>query len=352
MIKRLTLFFVIFLTTTNIFASGSQDTTAVSRIITDGLGREVIIPANPTRIILAGRAVIMLSDAIYAFPGAREKIVGLGKTDQGLGDFLEVLDPDVAEIQRFGNDVSAEQLLTVNPEVVVLKGFMKEKLGDPLERLGIPVVYLDLETPEQYERDLTVIGNLLGETERAKELIEFYTNEASNMITTGESPRTLILYYSNRGGNISFQVPPEGWIQTTMAINAGAEPIWLDSITTPGWNRVGLEQIAAWDPDKIFLISYKTPAAEVVTGLSRDGAWQELRAMKSGEIYGIPGDYYSWGQPDTRWILGQWWLTARMDSKISDTEMERLTEAKVREVFSFLYGLEESTLDRVIAKIH
>jgi len=352
MFKRYFIFLSIFLFSFLIFANGNQEVQPVSRIITDGLGREVIIPADPTRIILAGRAVIMLADALYAFPEAQEKIVGLGKTNQGLGDFLDVLNPEIDGIQRFGNDVSAEQLLTAQPEVVIMKSFMKEKLGDPLERLGIPVIYVDLETPEQYERDIRVLGNLLGETGRAGEIVEFYKREIEELPRVEESPKTLILYYSNRGGNISFQVPPTNWIQTTMVLNTGAEPIWTDALASPGWNRIGLEQIAAWDPEKIFLISYKTPASEVVANIEEDPAWQELSALKSGEIYGVPGDYYSWGQPDTRWILGQWWIAKRMDASITPEEMKALTAAKARDFFNFLYGLEGDTLDGVIEKIN
>lgn len=353
MIKRilLSLFTLCLFMTFPLHAGGSQEKPVVSRIITDAKGREVTIPADPTRIALAGRAVIMLADALYSFPGAAEKVVGVSNTDQGMGDFLELIDPELGEKFHWRTDVGAEQVLEAAPEVVILKGFMQEKLGDPLEKLGIPVVYLDLETPEQYERDIAILGALLAQKERAEELISFYRSEWEEVKSRAPAagPDTLVLYYSDRGGSVSFQVPPRGWIQTTMTEIAGGRPVWLDSAVSPGWNRVGLEQISAWDPDRIFLISYRSSAADLVEELKNDPAWQNLRAVTNGALSPFPGDYYSWGQPDSRWILGLWWLS----EKIGDTEApdRAALEEKARRVFSFLYHMEEPALTTLIEKI-
>ena len=218
-----------------LFAGGDQERANTTKTITDALGRTVEVPQDPRRIALAGRAVIMLNNVIYAFPGAAEHLVGLSTTDQGLGDFMEILDPDRSDLFRWGTDVGAEQVLEANPDVVLLKSFMKEGLGDPLEKLGIPVLYLDLETPEQYERDIAIVGNLLNQEERARELIEFYNREVEAVKTAApaEKPEILILYYSTKGGSVSFQVPPRGWIQTTMAETAGADPVWVEEALSP-----------------------------------------------------------------------------------------------------------------------
>ena len=238
-------------------AGGSRENHQEFRIITDTLGREISVPPEPERIALAGRGVIMLADALYAFPGAAGKIVGMSRTDQGMGNFIELLDPDLADKFHWTNDVGPEQLLEAKPDVVILKDFMRDKLGKSLENLGIAVVYLNLETPERFLRDLTTLGDLLNQPERAEELIAFYNREkdAVQRATENNSSDTLVLYHSTKGGAVSFMVPPGGWIQTTITELAGGKPVWLEEILSPGWNRIGLEQILAWDPEKIFIIS-------------------------------------------------------------------------------------------------
>jgi iron complex transport system substrate-binding protein len=336
-----------------LIAGGNTEIPAPEKIVIDALGRSVSVPGDPQRIALAGRAVIMLNNAIYAFPGASEKIVGLSQTDQGLGDFMEILAPDRKDIIRWGNDAGAEQILEANPDVVLLKSFMKEGLGDPLEKMGIPVIYLDLETPAQYERDIATVGALLNQEDRARELIDFYNREVAAVRANAPTvkPQILILYYSTKGGSVSFQVPPRGWIQTTMAETAGAIPVWVEEALSPGWNRVGLEQIAAWDPEQIYLVSYNLPAREAVEKLKADPAWAQFRAVKTGRFYAFPGDYYSWGQPDSRWILGLWWLSRRMESDLSQTVFQAEVEEKAARVFRYLYDLDDTRTETLIKRI-
>ena len=336
-----------------LIAGGNPEIPAPEKTIIDALGRTVSVPGDPQRIALAGKAVIMLNNVIYAFPGASEKIVGLSQTDQGLGDFMEILDPKREDLIRWGNDAGAEQILEAKPDVVLLKSFMKEGLGDPLEKLGIPVIYLDLETPEQYERDIAIVGNLLNQEDRARKLIDFYNEEVTAVKAKAPAvkPQILILYYNTKGGGVSFQVPPRGWIQTTMAETAGAVPVWAEETLSPGWNRVGLEQIAAWDPEQIYLVSYTLPAREAVEALKTDPAWAPLRAVKTGRFYAFPGDYYSWGQPDTRWILGLWWLSRRMESDQSQAAFQAEVEEKAAQVFRYIYNLDDARTESLITRI-
>ncbi|MBP7095336.1 MAG: hypothetical protein KBC36_04510, partial [Spirochaetia bacterium] len=53
----------------------------------------VAAQAAPSRIVVAGRASIMVADALYAFPSARARTVAVAGADQGLGYFLGALDP-------------------------------------------------------------------------------------------------------------------------------------------------------------------------------------------------------------------------------------------------------------------
>jgi hypothetical protein len=50
-----------------------------------------------------------------------------------------------------------------------MKSSQAEKFGAPIEALNIPVVYLDFETPEQYPRDLAILGQIFGNDARAQE---------------------------------------------------------------------------------------------------------------------------------------------------------------------------------------
>ncbi len=52
---------------------------------------------------------------------------------------------------------------------MITKSLNAETYGTPLEQLGIPVVYLDFETAEQYQRDLATLGQIFNNPAKAEE---------------------------------------------------------------------------------------------------------------------------------------------------------------------------------------
>ncbi|MFP4345020.1 MAG: ABC transporter substrate-binding protein [Anaerolineales bacterium] len=316
--------------------------------VTDARGREVTFEEPPRRIVIAGRANFMLNDAVYLFPEARERVIGLAEATQET-DWLDLIDPGIDEKARFPFDAGAEEIAALNPDLVLLKSFMAEPLGNAVEELGIPVVYLDLETPEQYYRDLAILGALFDAPERAAELTAFYQNSLDEIETAlegleeEEKPQVLLMHYDTRGDEAAFKVPPESWIQTWMVEFAGGRPVWENS--GGGWNVVNLEQLAAWNPDKIFVISYFTDVDGVAAMLQSDPLWQSLEAVQAGELYAFPKDYYSWDQPDSRWILGLKWLAQRLHPE-SFAELDVMEE--VYTFYEELYGIDRPAVDEVI----
>lgn len=332
--------------------TGGEAVAGAARTVTDALGRELRIDVPPERIVTAGRAVLMIADVLYAFPGVPERLVGIGRIRQGRGSFVAELDPAFAEKTILERNVGPEQIAALQPGLVILKTFMREPLGRQLEDLGIPVFYVELETPEQYQRDILALGRVLGEDERASDIAAFYSEHTTRIetrttqIPARRKPETLLLYARRSDADTAFQVPPDTWIQTRMVELAGGTPVWRGSNPGGGWATVSFEQIAAWDPQHIMIIAYDGSAPEIRDRLLEDARWQELQAVGRGRLHAFPMDFYSWDQPDTRWILGLEWLAARLQPELfNDRDMDSL----MREFFSQLYGLTYAGFDRIIA---
>ena len=311
-----------------LFAEGVEETEFGIQV-EDALGRTVSLTHVPSRIVIAGRAAIMLTDALYLFEGVGERLVAVGVTDQGIGDFLPVLDPDRDGKTRLGKSAGPEEILAQRPDLVILKSYMRDSLGTPIEISGVPVLYLDLETPEQYNRDLRILGTVLDQQSRAEELIGLFASreEAIREAVAGVERKSVALFqFNTKGGNYTFSVSPRGWIQETQVRLAGGEPVWLGSALSPGWNQVAFEQIARWNPAVIVFVAYRSDAPEAIERVQADPLWQQLAAVRNGALYAMPADYYSWGQPDSRWILGADWLARalhpdRFETPFSDSVM-------------------------------
>jgi iron complex transport system substrate-binding protein len=154
----------------------------------------------------------------------------------------------------------------------------------------------------------------------------------------GQKPRILIVQYSDKGGEVALNVPSGDWIQTKEAELAGALPVWQEAAQGGGWTVVNLEQVAAWDPEKVFVISYKADSARIADRLAADPQWQALKAVHIGQVYGYAGDIYSWDQPDPRWILGTAWLAGKVHPDRFATQ-DTMQEAS--QFFEQMYGLDE-----------
>lgn len=326
-------------------AAGSGSADAGTITVIDALGRAVTFEKPPTRIVLAGKALFMIADAIYLFPEAGNNIVALGSTAQGSGNFVPLIDPTFKDKVILEKDAGPEQIAAAQPDCVIMKSSNIKSLGTPLEALNIPVVYLDFETADEYERDLEILGKLFKNPARAEELAATFQGKvdavtaAVSGLKGDQKPRTLLLYYNEKDGSVAFNVPPLGWMQTYLVETAGGNPVWKDAELTKSWTKVSLEQVAAWKPDVILVVSYFNPADEVVKGLKNDPQWANIDAVKNNKIYGFAGDLYSWDQPDPRWVLGLDWVAATLHPELFP-DYDIVEDAQA--FYADLYGMGEA----------
>lgn len=287
----------------------------------------------------------MVADALYAFPSARAKVAAIAGTDQGLGSFLESVQPGFSLLPALDKKAGAESYAALRPGLVILKGALRASLGVNLEKLGIRTMYLELESPEDYYRDFAALGAVFGEEARARELIAYYQDivaRTARAAAGAKKPRVLALQVSGDG----YEVPPDTWMQTRMVEMAGGEPVWKGSNPGSGWTVVGPEQIAAWNPDVVLVISYGSNAAPIAAKLAADPRFKALAAVKAGKVLGFPQDYYSWDQPDTRWGLGLLWLT----EVLNPGRMPGFSlKAEARRFYSLFYGFGEAAFDANVA---
>ena len=322
--------------------------------VTDALGRTIEFDQLPTRIMIVGKAAFMLLDAAYLFPEAPERIIAYELRSQTGLDFVKTVYPGDGSMTVIEQDSGPEQIAPLNPDLVMMKAYLKEQLGDQVEKLGIKVVYLDLETPEQINKDIQTLGQIFGNTERANELTALFdqsktkVTDITSKISDEEKPSTLVLMYSDKGGEVAFSFPTLNYFQTTMVEMAGGIPIWKD-LPADGWTVVTIEQIAAWNPDAIFIIHYQGKAVEVVENLKSDANWKLLKAVQNDRLYAFPLDFQSWDQPDTRWTLGLSWMAAKLHPDLFPG-FDVIEEAKA--FYRDFYGLNDNLItDKIIPLI-
>ncbi len=322
--------------------------------ITDALGRTVTLDTLPQRIVVAGKASSLILDAMYMFPEAVDRVISYGKTSQTGKNFLPVIDPKLDTKTAFDNNVGAEQIAPLKPDLVILKDYLKDSLGAPLETLGFKVVYLNLETTDTFMRDVRTIGQIFGNSARAEAIVSYYESTVKSVteplqnLSDANRPSALLLEYSNKGGTVAFNVAPATWLQTDLVKLAGGNPIWTDVPTQGGWTVVTLEQISAWNPQMIFIVDYAGNALDIVSQLKTDPQWSALDAVKNSKLYAFPVDFLSWDQADPRWALGLTWLATKLQPEtFASVDMT----AKVTEFYKTLYNMDDAAITSQVLPI-
>ena len=327
----------------------SQDMESIQ--VTDALGREIMLPSLPQRIVVPGKGTWMPGHVFYMFPEASERVLAMEERKGSVSDFLPLIDSSFSMKPHLEFGASAEQIVPLKPDAIVMKSYMAETLGEPLELLEFPVVYVELETPEQFFHDLATIGQLLGNEARAGEIEDYYQARIDRIqqgVSGADRPHVLVIQHSGTGEEIAFEVPPTTWMQTIQVEMAGGTPVWKDASQGGGWTVVNLEQIAAWNPDIIFVITFRGDPDALVEELKTDPKWQALQAVRDEKLYAFPLDHYGWDLPDPRWILGLTWVATKIHpERFADVDMMH----EMYDFFSQMYGMDRMAVEKHILPV-
>lgn len=321
--------------------------------VVDALGRELVIEKEPQSVVVAGKQTPMIIDLLYLFPDAGLHISGIENRAQTTKNFLEVISPESVEKVNLEKGAGAEQIAALKPDLVILKTSMAEEVGAGLDALGIPILYVSLESIVEIEQDIRNIGDVLGYAQRAQEIIDKYAELQKSVddllaVEENEKAQVLLLQYSENGGEVAFKVPAASWLQTNMIEMAGGTPVWKDDIEGGGWVTVNMEQIARWDADQIFIVNYFGDSQTIVDALYENELWQELNATRNMNVFAFPGDFISWDQPDSRWILGYYWIATKINPEgFSDQTMDEV----IIEFYVDLYDLDPQVVQEEILPI-
>lgn len=329
----------------------SDSPTAIQ--VVDAAGRTVRLEKPPQRIVVVGRASHMTAHLLFMFPSARDRVVAVDSKVDPDHSFLPLVDPAFDAKTILESPVGAEPIAALHADLVLCKGTTADQLSTALAQLKIPVVYVGLETPELFFQDVANLGTLLGEESRAQEITALFRERLDGFhqgltgLAEADKPRVLLAMYIQRGSELAVQVPARSWMQTIEVETAGGSPVWFDAAAvTDGWTVVNMEQVAVWDPDKIFIVVWNRPDVQaVIDRLKADPQWSALQAVQNGELYAFPADTDGWDSADPRWILGMGWLATRIHpERFADLDMEE----EIYHYFGRMYGIERAVVEAEI----
>ncbi|GAA4436316.1 ABC transporter substrate-binding protein [Bremerella cremea] len=293
-----------------------------SLVVTDLAGREVTIPQPVKRIVLM-RSLCLYELATVLGDETGSRLVGwdssLKTGDRDAYDKFVERFPELANVTELGDvlkdAVSAEAVLALKPDLVIMNTYMRQRKSKGLERLeaaGVPILYLEFDNPfRDPQRSIRLLGKVLDRQQRADEAAEWVDTQL-NEVLGQEFPQDKPSIYMEAGtygasqygntfgrtqqGSVSNwasvldQLPCKNVADGAVSGMYGLGVIRPEYLLTSNPDIVVVTG-AHWTsfPDSVrlgYLAEEEAAQTALQAFTSRDG-WSELNAVKHGKVYAL-----------------------------------------------------------------
>lgn len=295
--------------------------------VTDQAGREVTLEKPAGKIV----SCYYLVTASLLTLGQKDKIVGIEmKADSR--ELYKLAAPELLELPGVGSgkETNIEAIAALEPDLVLLPSKQVEA-ADALAGLGIPTAVVEPETYEAFNGLIEMLGALCGCEDKAAALTAYYDGVVQRVTALTAEAEKPSVYLCGEASWL--RACAGGMYQREMIEMAGGTCV---SAELPGakWADISAEQLAAWNPEVIFSVSY---AEYSLDDIRNDAALSGLGAVKEDKLYTVPSEIEAWDYPQPSSILGLLWMAHILHPELV-TEDDYVKEAQ--QFYQTYFGLE------------
>lgn len=169
-----------------------QTTLAWPKNVTDILGNQVTLPSPPKRIVLAS-GYSFLSVA-FIDPNPVTKLVAWGselkRFDTQTYSLFAKQFPELTQLPTIGSgsgdELSAELMISLNPDLVILDAWQEKgsaELTERLKKANIPFIYIDFyQSPLKHTvPSIQLLGQVWDREDAAHQLIDYYQSHMAQL---------------------------------------------------------------------------------------------------------------------------------------------------------------------------
>jgi iron complex transport system substrate-binding protein len=305
-------------------------------------GRKVIVPDKVSRVFGSAPPLNVLLNAV-----APDLMIGVSfKIEEPAKKFfpphVQGL-PVVGGIFGLGQQMNAETVLALKPDIALAwrSPFVDQaKIEDAFQKMGIPVVFITLDSLADWPRALRFAGKLLGR-EAAVEPEAGYVEKALARLAA-----TVDKVPENRRPRVYYAEGPDGLATDcnrsfhTEAIElAGGHNVYrCEPKDHMGMERISIEQVLAFNPE-IIIVQDRAAAAAI----RNDPRWQGVGAVKTGRIHLVPRWPHNWVDrpPSAMRALGAQWLANLFYPDFYPLDVKR----EARDFYRLFFGVAPTDSD-------
>ena len=263
----------------------TQTSTEYLRSTDDG-GRTVILPKKPQRIVVLSTSFL---DVLYGVGG---QAVGRPSSKSAA---MFPASQTAAEV-GFIYNVNNEQVLGLQPDLVIGFQGIHEKLIPILESSKIPVVMLKMKTYDEILTKVKLFGDIAGTQSQAQSMMDQMQVKINEVVAKlpGQSKKVVILHATAKNVTVELDQSIAGNVAKMLKIkNIAVGSQALDG--NPEIAPYSLEKLVEGDADQILVVTMGNMAdieTRMKSDLSSNPAWAGLRAVKNGQVFFLPSELF------------------------------------------------------------
>jgi len=263
----------------------SQSNTEYLRI-TDDLRRTVVLPQKPQRIVVLSTSFL---DLLYGVGGEAvgrpsSKAPSLFPASQG-----------IAEV-GFIYNINNEQVVSLQPDLVIGSQGIHDKLIPIFESSKIPVVMFKMKTYDEIREKIKLFGDITGTQGQAEERIHKMQLEIQGVIEKlpSHSKKVVILHATAKNVTVELDTSIAGNVAKLLRLEniaIGSKALDSDPEITP----YSLEKLVQGDADIMLVVTMGNMAdieKRMKTDLASNPAWAGLRAVQNNQIFFLPSELF------------------------------------------------------------
>ncbi len=296
--------------------------------ITDHAGRDVVIEAEPQRLI----SCYYITSSLMIALNLDENMVGI-EDNPNYRPIYTRSAPHLLELPWVGTakSLDAERCAALQPDLVVLPLRLKDSAAI-LENLGIDVLLVNPESQQLLTEMIQMVAVATNREEIADELLTFLSAQEAYLLDACSATDSPSVYLS---GNSNFlSTAGDAMYQSDMIRFAGGTNV-AAAIPDTYWAEIDYEQLLVWDPDYIILPS---SAKYSVEDILNDPNLTACTAVQNKTVFQVPNDAESWDSPVPSSILGAVWLANILHpDKVSDAICSDVMDEYYETFYNFTY---------------
>ena len=277
--KKFAFFFSLLLITGILFgcttaAESVAETVSTEISLVDGLGREIILESPATSIVSLA-------------PSNTELLYAVGAGDQVVArDSFSDYPAEVVDLPDIGggfSEYNLEEIVNLDPDLVLAAEINTAELVQSIEDLGINVFYISNPlTFDDLYANIENVGKLTGNSETAETVITDAQARVEAVVSAvAETDTVPTVYYELDATDPTkpYTAGPDTYYSTLINMAGGAN---IGDALSSSWAQISLEELVIQDPDIILLgdALYGITAESVG---EREG-WDTLTAVKDGNV--------------------------------------------------------------------